>query len=207
MTGQTRRTRGVQRGPRSAAVVESVRAATLAETTRMGFANLTIDAVAKAANVNRTTIYRRWPSKAALLAAVVEPLLERYNEDPDTGSLSGDLLALLCTIRDNAGSPEGRALTAAVRAGASELGGLVDAVTARALAPFRRVLARATGRGEIPGTTDLEMIAYLAYYGVVMWEQAHGALPADDDCARMVGLLLGGLPGQGPCQLPAVIPE
>jgi AcrR family transcriptional regulator len=51
-------------------VVEKVRQATMAELARVGFPGLTIEGVAKAANVNRTTIYRRWPSKGALLLAV-----------------------------------------------------------------------------------------------------------------------------------------
>src|ERR1700756_2659500 len=77
MDSSTRRTRGLQCGPRSHQVVEKVRNATLAELARVGFPGLTIEGVAQAANVNRTTIYRRWPSKSALLLAVIEPLLER----------------------------------------------------------------------------------------------------------------------------------
>src|SRR5258708_11248620 len=60
MDSSTRRTRGVQRGARSQQVVEKVRAATMAELARVGFPGLTIEGVAKAADVNRTTIYRRW---------------------------------------------------------------------------------------------------------------------------------------------------
>jgi AcrR family transcriptional regulator len=185
----TRRTRGVQRGPRSVQVVESVRAAVLAELARAGFAGLTIDGVARAAGVNRTTIYRRWPSKGALLAAVVEPMLDSL-DDPDTGSLRADLLALLLMFRDNADLPEGRALTEAVRAGPGELRELVETMTARALAPFRRVLDRAVARGELSAGADLEMIAYLAFYGVVMWGPIHDAPPTDEDCARILGVLL-----------------
>jgi hypothetical protein len=54
MDSSTRRTQGVQRGPRSQRVVEKVRAATMAELARVGFAGLTIEGVAKAANVNRS---------------------------------------------------------------------------------------------------------------------------------------------------------
>jgi AcrR family transcriptional regulator len=115
MDSSTRRTRGVQRGARSHQVVEKVRAATMAELARVGFPGLTIEGVAKAANVNRTTIYRRWPSKGALLRAVLEPGLERFDHDPDTGSLDGDLLALMLMIgRDRGltpgagGPPRGR---------------------------------------------------------------------------------------------------
>ncbi|MEU4164804.1 helix-turn-helix domain-containing protein, partial [Actinoplanes sp. NPDC026670] len=134
MTEPNRRTRGVQRGPRSIQVIESVRAATLAELSRTGFAGLTIDAVAKAAGVSRPTIYRRWPSKAALLQAVVEPLLETYDADPDTGSVAGDLLALMMLIRENAGRPEGHAMITAATTGAAELRDLVRTANARTLA-------------------------------------------------------------------------
>ncbi|MBU2664856.1 TetR/AcrR family transcriptional regulator [Actinoplanes bogorensis] len=178
MTQAARRTLGLQHGPRSAQVIENVRAATLTELARAGFAGLTIDGVAKAAGVNRTTIYRRWPSKAALLAAVVEPLLADYDNDPATGSLRGDVLALMTMIRDNAARPEGRALVDAVKAGGTgELGDLVATVTERALASFRRA-------GASP------LVAHLAFSGVVMWDQTHDGPPADEDCAAMLDTLL-----------------
>jgi AcrR family transcriptional regulator len=190
MTETKRRTRGVQRGPRSVQVVESVRAATLGELARAGFAGLTIDGVARAAGVNRTTIYRRWPTKAALLAAMVEPLLERYDHDPDTGSLEADLLELALLIRDNAELPEGRALVEAVQAGPDELRDLAEATRDRALTPFRRVLERAAERGEIGPAADLAVIAYLAFSGVVLWGQMHDAAPSDEDCARIIRTVL-----------------
>ncbi|WP_328475361.1 TetR/AcrR family transcriptional regulator [Actinoplanes sp. NBC_00393] len=191
MTDSTRRTRGLRHGPRGAQVVEKVRAATLAELARAGFAGLTIDGVAKAAGVNRTTIYRRWPSKAALLAAMVEPVLERYDTDPDTGSVQQDLLALLLMIRDNTALPEGLALTEAVVASGGELHDLMRTTIDRAMAPFHRALERAVARGEMSAATDVRMIAYLAFHGVVMWEPTHESPPSDLDCARIARTVLG----------------
>src|ERR1700719_5368192 len=107
MDDSTRRTRGVQRGPRSQQVVEKVREATMAELARVGLPGLTIEGVAKAANVNRTTIYRRWPSKSALLLAVLEPGLARFDHDPDTGSVGGDLLGLMLMIGATPALPPG----------------------------------------------------------------------------------------------------
>jgi len=54
-------------------VVEKVRAATMAELECVGLPGLTIEGVARAANVNRTTVYRRWPSMTARSAHLVEP--------------------------------------------------------------------------------------------------------------------------------------
>jgi AcrR family transcriptional regulator len=82
----------------------------MAELARVRFAGLTIEEVAKAAIVNRTTIYRRWPSKGALLLAVLEPG-QLFDHDPDTGSLDGDLLALMLLMRETSALPEGRRST------------------------------------------------------------------------------------------------
>jgi len=189
----TRRTRGVQLGPRSRQVVEKVRAATMAELSRVGFPGLTIDGVAKAANVNRTTIYRRWPSKSALLLAVLEPGLERFDHDPDTGLLGGDLLALMLMIGESAALPEGQAVHRAVGSTSDELKELVDTVNDRALGAFRRAFDRARVRGEVEPTDDTEMIAHLAFFGVVLWNETRQRPPTEDECRRILRVVLAPL--------------
>ncbi|HEY2734941.1 MAG TPA: TetR/AcrR family transcriptional regulator, partial [Polyangiales bacterium] len=93
-----RRTLGARVGGRSADVVERVLDAAAEELGRVGFAALRIDDVAARSGVNKTTIYRRWPAKAELLAAVLDhehqPLAM-----PDTGSLREDLRAALRDLR------------------------------------------------------------------------------------------------------------
>ena len=59
-----------------------------------GYDRLTLDAVAQHANASKATLYRRWGSKAGLVVEAVcraEPVLD----DIDTGSLRGDLRALV----------------------------------------------------------------------------------------------------------------
>jgi AcrR family transcriptional regulator len=61
-----------------------------------GYAALTIEAVADRAGTSRAVLYRRWRSRPELVLAAVRrhrPLLS--GEVPDTGSLRGDVLALL----------------------------------------------------------------------------------------------------------------
>jgi AcrR family transcriptional regulator len=66
------------------------------ELTENGYDDLTIDAVANRAGTSRAVLYRRWPSKRALVLAT---LVDRAKTDvvatPDTGSLRGDVIALL----------------------------------------------------------------------------------------------------------------
>lgn len=59
-----------------------------------GYERLTVEAVATEARASKSTMYRRWPSKADLvLAAFIEGTRES-SAHPHTGSLRGDLLAL-----------------------------------------------------------------------------------------------------------------
>jgi AcrR family transcriptional regulator len=202
MDASTRRTRGVQRGPRSNQVVEKVREATMAELARVGFPGLTIEGVAKAANVNRTTIYRRWPSKAALLLAVLEPGLERFDHDPDTGSLDGDLLALMLLIGETAALPPGQAVHRAVGSTSDELKELVDTVNDRALGAFRRAFDRARARGEVGPKDDTEMIAHLAFFGAVLWAEKRERAATEQECRRILRIVLAPL-ARGTCAPPA----
>jgi AcrR family transcriptional regulator len=62
----------------------------------VGYAGLTIEAVADRAGTSRAVLYRRWRSRPDLVIAAMRrhrPLLS--GEIPDTGSLRGDVLALL----------------------------------------------------------------------------------------------------------------
>src|SRR6185295_9553640 len=92
-TESARRTQGIL-GGRSEQVVRRVLDAAILELARSGHAGFRMEAVASRAEVNKTTIYRRWPSRAALVTAVVERMRTPLRESPlpDTGQLEGDLL-------------------------------------------------------------------------------------------------------------------
>lgn len=189
--GETRRTRGLQRGPRSQEVVALVRDAAITELARVGVHGLTIDAVAKKAGVSRSTIYRRWPTKAALFRALVEPVVRGFDEDPDTGSIRDDLLALLLLVRELRAQPERDALSALARADVLPEVNLVrEDVRGRLHASFMRAFDRARERGEVDPQFDSEAVIHLALYGVLMWDRNFGAVPSEDDCRRILQILL-----------------
>ena len=67
-----------------------------AELTEIGYDDLTIDGVANRAGTSRAVLYRRWPSKKDLvLATLMHNVTSDVVETPDTGSLRGDVIALL----------------------------------------------------------------------------------------------------------------
>jgi AcrR family transcriptional regulator len=76
--------------PRDPRIDTAVLGATVDLLGATGYAELSVDAIARRAGTSKPAIYRRWPSKAHLVHEAVFPL-DRATELPDTGSLSGDV--------------------------------------------------------------------------------------------------------------------
>ena len=72
----------------------AVLAATFELLSETGLAGVSVDAVAERSGVAKTTIYRHWSSRAALLLDACAKMSTR-REPPDTGSLRGDIVALM----------------------------------------------------------------------------------------------------------------
>jgi AcrR family transcriptional regulator len=81
-------------GGRTARTRQQVLDAVLAELGEHGYDGLTVEAVAARAGVHRATVYRRWGDVGGLLADVLAAASDDDWQPPDTGSLSGDLVAL-----------------------------------------------------------------------------------------------------------------
>src|SRR5690606_20938492 len=81
-----------------------------------GMSGLTMDAVAARAGVAKTTIYRRWDSKEAMVVDAVRRMAAPTSAI-DTGTLRGDLEALAGQmVRALAGTSAGRVIPAVVGA-------------------------------------------------------------------------------------------
>src|SRR6201996_1729329 len=72
-----------------------------------GYDQLTVDAVASEARASKSTVYRRWPSKAELVLAAFIEGVNQLAVHPHTGSLRGDLLELGEACREQASALAG----------------------------------------------------------------------------------------------------
>lgn len=137
----------------------------LAET---GYDAMTVDMVAARAKAGKATLYRRWPSKAELVIDAVACLKQNDLDPaavPDTGTLRGDLVAMIKppTIQDAERKARVMAGIASMISRSPEL-----AETARAaiveprLALNRLFLRRARDRGEIPADVDIDLVATIS---------------------------------------------
>jgi AcrR family transcriptional regulator len=130
----------------------------------LGYDRLTLDDVAARAHAGKATLYRRWPSKAALITDAVMAFHVELTA-PDTGSLRGDLDAILATLQR--GADDDARLVMAVCAGLSTAASrdpeLAVAFWDHIVGPRRRllldVLERGRGRGEVAPDRDLELVA------------------------------------------------
>jgi len=158
--GSARRTQGVL-GGRSEHVVRRVLDAAIVELARSGHAGFRMDAVASMAKVNKTTIYRRWPSRAALVAAVVDRMRTPLRESPlpDTGQLETDLVEAFARRFTFGRKVEGRAWRRLLDERHSpEVEAIIgDAVNERR-DEWRSMVTRAIDRGEVPPGTDARLL-------------------------------------------------
>ncbi|WP_091104093.1 TetR/AcrR family transcriptional regulator [Nonomuraea pusilla] len=168
--------------------------ATLRLVAERGYDGLTVEGVAERSGVNKTTIYRWWPSKAALLgAALVESDLLAFTP-PDTGSLRGDLVALADQLRVLLTEPPSAdiavaALAAAVRH--PELDG--RRFFADRFAREREIFERARRRGELPPSADPMLLLDLLAGAFWMRAVLRGLPVPEGFAAEVVAAVLDGV--------------
>jgi len=159
---KSRRTKGIL-GGRSDEVVRHVLDAAIVELARSGYAGFRMDEVAVRAGVNRTTIYRRWPNRVALVTAVVDRLRTplRHNPLPDSGTLEQDLIEAFARRWKLGRNVEARAWARLLDERHNpEVETIVgDAVDERR-AEWRYMVTRAIERRELPAGTDEQLLLH-----------------------------------------------
>jgi AcrR family transcriptional regulator len=149
------RTRPARRGPE---VRAAILAATLAELTEKGYAALTVDNVARRSGVHKTTIYRRWKDREALVAdAFTNLLATRGAPIAGTGNIDADLRDLARSLVRWLTSPTGKGVLAAMTSDAARIPEIADVKYRFFESYFQRaepVISAAIARGEIPAATD-----------------------------------------------------
>src|SRR4051812_34075011 len=150
-----RRTQGTL-GGRSEQVVRRVLDAAIVELARSGYAGFRMDEVVSAAGVNKTTIYRRWPNRAALITALVDRMRKPLRESPlpDTGQLERDLVEAFTRRLSVGRKPEGRAWARLLDERHSpEVDAIIGGAVDERGGEWRSMVTRAIDRGEIPSGT------------------------------------------------------
>jgi AcrR family transcriptional regulator len=161
-----------------------------------GYARLTMERVAALSGAAKTTVYRRWPSKAALCMDLYLDVAGRELHDPDTGSVAGDLEHIANTVvrlqtRTVAGQAFVGLIAEAQRNPATRAAFLAE-FAERRREVTRRVLRRAIERGELRADTDVDLVID-ALGGAVTFRLLQGHAPLSTKfTAALVALVLSG---------------
>jgi len=139
--------------------------AVLAET---GYDGMTIDMVAARAKAGKATLYRRWASKDELVIDAVACMKKEsleFDKLPDTGTLRGDLVAMIRPHSIEDGEKKLQ-IMAGLMSMINSNPALAETAHQAIIEPRARVnrffMQRAIDRGEVPADADIETLAVLS---------------------------------------------
>ncbi|GFE17322.1 TetR family transcriptional regulator [Streptomyces glebosus] len=139
--------------------------AALALVGEVGYDKLTIEGIASRAGVGKQTIYRWWPSKAAVLLDAFTATVDDYDTKglPDTGDLAADLKFVLRATADEFNDPAFQAPYRALAAAGANDEELSRTFVARLSEPGTRLyvdrLRAAQETGEVGADIDVRIAA------------------------------------------------
>jgi len=130
----------------------------------VGYEGLRLDAVAARARTSKATLYRHWPGKPQLIADAVRVCKGADSPPPDTGSLRGDLVALMTVMAESVGGEDGAIFVGLVMAMYSdpEFAAEMRALQSSKQHITSEIHARAVRRGEARAGSDPHLIEEIA---------------------------------------------
>lgn len=154
--------------------------------TKAGLGGVSVDEVSRQSGVAKTTIYRHWPSREALLLDACSKLSSRPPV-PDTGKLKTDLEALATGAAVRLLQPWSTVLPSIMDAGErdKELAKLQAQIHAQMRSAFVAVIERAQERGELARAHEArEMVASII--GPILYRRFFSREPLDEAFAKRV---------------------
>ncbi len=185
--------------PRSKRSEDAIINATTQLLTHEGYARLTLSKVAAQARASKSTIYRRWPTKDALIVDALARLTEEPVHLSSTGTLRDDLVELADSVRrKGANSLASRIMPRLFAAGDNEQ--LHRLYYERVIRPRRErvaeVLRRGVETGELRAGLDIEQTIDLLAGPIVYRTlvcSTHGVPLSREYVERLVDTVLDGV--------------
>ncbi|WP_439029520.1 TetR/AcrR family transcriptional regulator [Gordonia terrae] len=150
---------------------QAILEATRALVAEQPYEKVTVEAIAARAGVGKQTIYRRWPSKSAVVFAAVLALSEGADahsvEFPDTGDLEADLKSVMRATVEEFADPTFDRLIRAVNAeiaSDAELAHEYREKLAQPLDEAKKTRLRSAQRdGQLDPDADLDIVLEMLY--------------------------------------------
>ena len=180
---------------RGEALVRKVLEVTVDEMMRADYGTLSVESIASAAGVNKTTVYRRWGSLEALVREAGERLLSTLSPPKDTGSFRGDLLHYYRGIRELLIAVRLRTNVFRLPAGApEELEKIRLAFETQKRDELVALCERAVARAEV-GPFDIDLVGNVLAGAVMQLTFLTPDGCDDSKLGEVIDLVLRGIPG------------
>ena len=156
--------------------------------TEAGLDELTIDDISRRSGVAKTTIYRHWPNRSVLVIDACSRMTDGDEAPPDTGSLEGDVRAILTNIAELLRTARWSSIVPSIVDAAEHDPAFADVhgrIQRGHAAPLRTALDRAARRGEIPSTADRGAVT-AALLGPLFYRRWFSREPIDAKFVDMV---------------------
>jgi TetR/AcrR family transcriptional regulator, regulator of autoinduction and epiphytic fitness len=186
--------------PRIERTQHAVRQATLEVLGQRGYASFTVDAVAQAARVAKSTIYRHWPTKLELIADALETLNRQPRPKPSTGTAREQVEVLLEHLTSAFGESILAACMPALIEAAEhhpEVAKFLHGYSRRRRRTLVDVIKRGIDSGELPSHLDAELAA-LALSGAVVYCRTMTPTPLPPERAHELVIQVLGPPPPDP---------
>ena len=159
-----------------------------------GIGGVSIDEVSRRSGVAKTTIYRHWPSRSALLLDACSRL-GSPQAAPNTGSLQGDLALLVGYLAEQLNAARWPTILPSIVDAAErdpEIAAMHARLQAGFAAPYLAVIDQAKARGEVLKGQDADIVA--AIHGPLFYRRWYSREPIDKAFADgVVRMALAGL--------------
>lgn len=184
----------VELDPRVERSREVVLSATLDLLAEVGYGELTIEGVSARSGVAKSTIYRHWKGKLALITDAFLELRRAEDITPTTGTVRERLIVLLTDLAIRVADPDWRVrcLPALIDASARtpEVAELCRDVAERNMGPLVGILDDGVSAGELPTGTDTVLLADALLGPLVMRGLFHRPTPTPEEIPALVDQLL-----------------
>ncbi|MFF3455202.1 TetR/AcrR family transcriptional regulator [Streptomyces sp. NPDC002730] len=179
-------------------VTETIRRAMFEELAETGYARMSMEAVTRRAGVGKAALYRRWPSKEAMVVDLVsEMAAEHIPTTTDSGSLSGDVERFIRETMEALRHPLVGRIIPDLLAESARNSTLHEALHQAVLEPRRAAVAtllrRATERGELPPDIDTSLAIDLFGAPLYFRMLAVGGPTDDGYVARLVKAIVAAI--------------
>lgn len=162
-----------------------------------GYAHVTMEGVAAHAGTAKTTVYRWWPSKAALLLDLFDVLASEVLSDPNSGNTRADLKTYLHALLRMMSQSVAQASATGMFAEAQGDPAMKDIVCSH-FKNFRRsvlgtIVARGQARGDLRHDLDLQLMEEILtapFWFRILVDHEN---VSEGDCANWVDAALDGL--------------